>query len=115
MPAAAKLRFSLLCAGDCQHRECVTLRGGSLQDAVFPATFGVIQVEHELDGKTKTTTLLYDTGYSDHFRRVTEHYPERLYAELTPINLLGGGGAEEETASVCLGGLFVWSVSSQLY
>ncbi len=76
----------LLSAGYCVHPEFVTLRGGSLRSAAYPAGFACIR--HPSRG-----WLLFDTGYSPRFRELTGSFPSSLYRRLTPVIL-----REEQTA-----------------
>lgn len=64
-------------AGHCRHCEAMTLRGGSLGSAIFPALVGLII--HPTEGP-----VLFDTGYDDAFLTATRPFPQRLYRWLTP-------------------------------
>lgn len=74
------VKFDLLRVGHCQHPECAALRGGSRRAIDFPALVGLI--EHPNHG-----LMLYDTGYSRHFRNATQRFPECLYRVITPVQL----------------------------
>jgi glyoxylase-like metal-dependent hydrolase (beta-lactamase superfamily II) len=67
----------LLSAGFCLHPEFMTIRGGSWKPCRFPA--GFLYLRHRRFGH-----VLFDTGYSDHFRKETASFPNLLYAKLTP-------------------------------
>jgi len=77
----------LLSAGYCLHPEFVTLRGGSLRPAAYPA--GLSCIRHPSLG-----CMLFDTGYSPRFRELTGSLPYSLYRHLTPVRL------EEENTAV---------------
>ncbi|XID94513.1 MBL fold metallo-hydrolase [Paenibacillaceae bacterium WGS1546] len=83
----------LMSAGYCLHPEFVTLRGGSLRSAAFPAGFACIR--HPAQG-----WVLFDTGYSFRFLELTQSLPLSLYRMLTPVRL-----REEDTAVRQLAGL----------
>lgn len=76
----------LMSAGYCLHPEFVTLRGGSVRPAAYPAGFACIR--HPSQG-----WILFDTGYSSRFLEQTRSLPYSLYRHLTPVRLL-----EENTA-----------------
>lgn len=67
----------LLSAGFCLHPEFMSIRGGSWKPCRFPA--GFLYLRHSRFGH-----LLFDTGYSDHFRKETASFPNLLYAKLMP-------------------------------
>lgn len=75
-----RLKFDLLKVGQCQHPECVAMRGGGRNAIDFPALVGLI--EHPQRG-----LMLYDTGYSRHFWDATRRFPECLYRLVTPVTL----------------------------
>jgi glyoxylase-like metal-dependent hydrolase (beta-lactamase superfamily II) len=77
---ATPVRFELLRVGYCIHPECVAMRGGRWKAIEFPALVGLI--EHPGEG-----LMLYDTGYSGHFREATRRFPECLYRAVTPVRL----------------------------
>ncbi|TVY02031.1 MBL fold metallo-hydrolase [Cohnella terricola] len=68
----------LMSAGYCLHPEFVTLRGGSLRSAAYPAGFACIR--HPSRG-----WILFDTGYSPRFQELTKRLPLSLYRRLTPV------------------------------
>lgn len=74
------VHIRLLRVGACRHPECMAMRGGSYRPVNFPALCAVIQ--HPTFGN-----WLFDTGYSEHFRRATQVFPEKLYRWLTPVQL----------------------------
>lgn len=75
-----KVKFELLKVGFCNHLECIAMRAGRVELVEFPALCGLI--EHPEKG-----FMLYDTGYSDHFEKAAEGFPECLYKYATPIQL----------------------------
>lgn len=75
-----QVELLLLSAGYCLHPEFVTLRGGSLRSAAYPAGFACIR--HPSHG-----WILFDTGYSPRFRELTGSFPYSLYRRLTPVIL----------------------------
>jgi glyoxylase-like metal-dependent hydrolase (beta-lactamase superfamily II) len=95
--AAAELtmikRMFVLTAGFCRHPECVVIRGGSLRASSFPAS--VVVLEHAREG-----IILFDTGYSEQFRRATSAGIERMYALTTPMTVAPGESAVEQLASL---------------
>ncbi len=72
------VKLRMIRAGYCTHPERVVLQGGSWQTCSFPAMVGVIS--HPTEG-----LMLFDTGYSERFQKETAHYPNKLYAQLTPV------------------------------
>lgn len=66
--------------GYCTHPEAIVLQNGRWQTVQFPALVALIQ--HPTIGN-----ILFDTGYSDRFFRETHHWPNRLYAMITPVYL----------------------------
>lgn len=80
------LHFRLLEAGCTWHPEISIYQGGSWKSCRFPAS--VVYIEHPRHGR-----ILFDTGYSARFHEATAHFPEKLYALVTPVNL-----RPEETA-----------------
>jgi glyoxylase-like metal-dependent hydrolase (beta-lactamase superfamily II) len=77
------LEWRLYEAGYCTHPERATQIGGSLRACEFPALVSVLR--HPERG-----IILFDTGYSRHFFRATERFPERLYRMVTPVHLHDG-------------------------
>lgn len=73
-----RVNFRWCKAGCCTHPEFITIRGGKFSPVEFPSYFGLIN--HPTRGY-----ILYDTGYSSHFHTATKHFPEKLYALLTPV------------------------------
>lgn len=80
-----RVGFDWIARGSCRHPEAMTIKGGSLCAAVFPAMVGVIR--HPQVG-----TLLFDTGYDAAFMDATRRWPERLYRLATPVDF--GDGAD---------------------
>jgi glyoxylase-like metal-dependent hydrolase (beta-lactamase superfamily II) len=74
------VRLSIMQAGFCTHPEHIVLRGGRRQHIPFPAMFALI--EHPRFGP-----MLFDTGYSWRFFDETQRYPNKLYAQITPVTL----------------------------
>lgn len=79
-PQQVFVELMLMSAGYCVHPEFVTLRGGSLRPAAYPAGFACIR--HPLQG-----WILFDTGYSHRFRELTASFPYSMYRRLTPVIL----------------------------
>lgn len=75
-----KVKVTWLKTGYCTHPEAIALRGGRWQTVQFPALVALIQ--HPTFGN-----ILFDTGYSERFFRETQHWPNRLYALITPTYL----------------------------
>ncbi|MGL1904360.1 MAG: MBL fold metallo-hydrolase [Fibrobacterales bacterium] len=65
-------------AGYCTHPEFIVKKGGSFKPSIFPSTVALIN--HPSKGY-----ILFDTGYSHNFYTATAHFPEKLYALLTPV------------------------------
>ncbi len=78
-----RVGFDWIARGSTRHPEIMTLNGGSLCPADFPAMVGVIR--HPDAG-----ILLFDTGYDAAFLRATQPWPERLYRIATPVDFAGG-------------------------
>lgn len=78
--APLPLPFRLLRVGSCTHREAVAMQGAPWRIIRFPTLVGVIR--HPTQG-----VILYDTGYSGHFRDATKRLPERIYRWMTPVHL----------------------------
>jgi glyoxylase-like metal-dependent hydrolase (beta-lactamase superfamily II) len=76
----------LLSAGFCLHPEFMSIRGGSWKPCRFPA--GFVYLRHSRFGH-----VLFDTGYSDHFRKETASFPNLLYARLMPPRFQGADRA----------------------
>jgi len=72
------VQLQLLSAGHCLHPEFVTIRGGSLRSAPYPAGFACIR--HPSHG-----WMLFDTGYSSRFIGQTAKLPYALYRKITPV------------------------------
>jgi glyoxylase-like metal-dependent hydrolase (beta-lactamase superfamily II) len=70
----------ILEAGFCFHPEAMVLPGSSFAKGRFPST--VVVIEHEREG-----IVLFDTGYSSDFGRITANFPERFYSLLTPVTI----------------------------
>jgi glyoxylase-like metal-dependent hydrolase (beta-lactamase superfamily II) len=66
--------------GHCRHCERVTLAGGGWHAITFPSL--AVLIVHPREG-----TILYDTGYADHFMSATARLPERAYRWATPVTL----------------------------
>jgi glyoxylase-like metal-dependent hydrolase (beta-lactamase superfamily II) len=81
----------LLSAGFCLHPEFMAIRGGGWRPCRFPAGFAYFH--HRRYG-----AILFDTGYSDHFRAETKRFPGTLYAKLMPPRF---DGADRACAQLC--------------
>lgn len=75
-----RVQFHWLEVGHCRHPQCMAVQGGDWRSVKFPSLCALIR--HPERG-----WLLYDTGYSPHFQRVTTAWPERLYRMATPVSL----------------------------
>ncbi len=75
-----RVGFRWLERGSCRHPEVMTISGGSLCAADFPALVGVI--EHSSRG-----IFLFDTGYDPAFEEATRPFPERFYRWTTPVTI----------------------------
>jgi glyoxylase-like metal-dependent hydrolase (beta-lactamase superfamily II) len=78
--------IKLLSAGFCLHPEFMSIRGGGWRPCRFPAGFACLV--HRRHG-----AILFDTGYSDHFRAETKSFPNALYARLMPPRFDGADHA----------------------
>ena len=74
--------FELLKVGHCYHPEAIVSKGSSWKAALFPSIVGLMK--HPMFGN-----ILFDTGYADRFKDVTQSFPERLYRWTTPMTLPG--------------------------
>lgn len=82
------VKLTLLHAGYCTNPEHLVIRGGRWKHIPLPAMFALI--EHPRFG-----VMLYDTGYSQRFFDETRRYPNKLYAQITPVHL------REDEIAVC--------------
>jgi len=78
-----------LLTGRCRHPEIMTIRGGSLRPADFPAVATLIV--HPEEG-----SILFDTGYDPAFIAATASFPERLYRWTTPMTMEPGRDAASQ-------------------
>lgn len=90
-----RVGFDWIARGLTRHPEIMTMKGGSLCAADFPAMVGVIR--HPDAG-----VLLFDTGYDPAFLTATQPWPERLYRIATPVDFAGG---EDWTAWLAANGI----------
>lgn len=74
------VRLTIMQAGHCTQPEHVVMPDRPWKHIPFPAMFALI--EHPRFGP-----MLYDTGYSFRFFDETAHYPNKFYAQMTPIHL----------------------------
>lgn len=74
------MNVKFITAGFCLHPEFMVKKGGSFKTKKFPATVALIK--HPVHGY-----ILYDTGYSLEFYQATQHFPEKLYALITPVDI----------------------------
>lgn len=86
-----KVTFQLKRAGYCTAHAGVALRGRSMREIPFPATYALI--EHPREGY-----LLFDTGYTRRFYAETARWPGSLYARMTPVYIEGEEEAVAELA-----------------
>lgn len=91
MPTGVSVRWFE--AGHCVHPGFMVKPGSGLAPRHFPA--GVALIDHPSQGK-----LLFDTGYHAQFARSTRHFPERLYALVTPHSLPPGQSIKEQLATL---------------
>src|SRR5687767_10160459 len=82
------VKLTLLKAGFCTNPEHIVIRRGYWKHIPFPAMFALI--EHARFG-----VMLYDTGYSQRFFDETRRYPNKLYAQITPVHL------KEDEVAIC--------------
>lgn len=83
--------FTILSAGYCTAPEHILQRGGSHRHVRMPAMFALLQ--HPQHGN-----ILFDTGYSHRYFTATAHYPEKLYANITPVTLTDADEAKTQLA-----------------
>lgn len=79
-PDAPALQWTRYEVGHCRHPECMVRRGGRWSAQPFPSL--AFRLRHPQVGD-----VLFDTGYSRHFLRATQRFPERLYRMVTPVRL----------------------------
>lgn len=75
-----RVGFRWLERGSTRHPELMTISGGNVCVADFPALVGVI--EHSARG-----FFLFDTGYDPAFEEATDPFPERFYRWTTPVEI----------------------------
>ncbi|RDH44518.1 MBL fold metallo-hydrolase [Zooshikella ganghwensis] len=78
MPSGISIR--LLEVGHCVHPGFMVKPGLGWAPKAFPA--GVALINHPQQGY-----ILFDTGYHQRFMQCTRHFPERVYALVTPCSL----------------------------
>lgn len=71
--------FKLFKAGYCKQCEKIARKSGDVKVAEFPMIVGLIEFGDE--------KVLFDTGYSRHFKECTGPLPEKLYDMLIPVTL----------------------------
>lgn len=71
--------IKILKVGKTFQKEFLTIKGGSLCQVDFPALVGLFI--HDKFGP-----VLFDTGYDNEFFTATSHFPEKLYAMVTPVD-----------------------------
>ncbi len=74
------ITLNLLQAGYCTQYEKLAITGGAFRKIKFPAIFGLIH-------HSQLGYILFDTGYSERFYRLTNTFPNRVYAKLTPVRI----------------------------
>lgn len=74
------IHYQLFEAGFCKHCERMTLKKGRLKQCEYPAICALIK--HPQQGY-----ILFDTGYSDRFYRLTKRFPFSVYRHLTPVTI----------------------------
>lgn len=75
-----KVKLYLNYAGHCIAKENDAIQGGRKQKITFQALWGLI--EHPEKG-----WILYDTGYTERFYKATKHFPNKIYALITKVNI----------------------------
>lgn len=75
-----EVKLHLNYAGHCFAKENDSIRGGRKQKIKFHALWGLIQ--HPEKG-----WILYDTGYTERFFKVTKRYPNKIYANITKVEI----------------------------
>ncbi|KFN50593.1 MBL fold metallo-hydrolase [Arenimonas composti] len=107
--SATRLQWKIYEAGFCRHPERATRAGAPLAACEFPAL--VFRLTHPRHGH-----LLFDTGYSRHFFRATDGFPERLYRWVTPVHLRTGASfAEQLQREGIAAGDIAWVLLSHLH
>lgn len=73
------VEFEIKVAGHCTHSEWAVLKGSKTPffKRTFPASFAIIRSE-------QNGVILFDTGYSQHFKTATRAIPESFYSKLIP-------------------------------
>ena len=66
------LPYQLFQAGYCIHCQRITLQGGRFKRIAYPALCSLIR--HPTHG-----SVLFDTGYSQHFNDASARFPEKPY------------------------------------
>ena len=74
-----KVEIELYSIGYCMHPEFMVKRGGSFASIKFPALVARLSYAEK--------TMLFDTGYGEHFFEATQKFPEKIYALTTPVTL----------------------------
>ena len=72
------LPYQLFQAGYCMHCQRITLQGGRFKKVAYPALCSLIR--HPTHG-----SVLFDTGYSQHFDDASARFPEKFYQWITPV------------------------------
>ena len=75
-----KVKLYLNHAGYCWAKENDAIKGGRKQEIKFHALWGLI--EHPDKG-----LILYDTGYTRRFYSATRTFPNKIYAQLTKVEI----------------------------
>jgi glyoxylase-like metal-dependent hydrolase (beta-lactamase superfamily II) len=73
------IKIDLFQAGYCMQCEKIARRNGKIKNVKFPMIVGYIEY-----GKEK---IIFDTGYSEHFKECTQKMPEKLYDLVVPVML----------------------------
>ncbi|MBI2785744.1 MAG: MBL fold metallo-hydrolase [Legionella longbeachae] len=74
------IEYQLFEAGFCKHCERMTLKNGRFKQCEYPALCALIK--HPQQGY-----ILFDTGYSNRFYKLTQKFPFSIYRRLTPVVL----------------------------
>lgn len=73
------VKIDLFKAGHCMQCEKLARKKGVFKNVKFPMIVGYIEYGEE--------KVLFDTGYSEHFKECTSKYPQKLYDLLVPVTL----------------------------
>ncbi|GAA4850649.1 MBL fold metallo-hydrolase [Algivirga pacifica] len=72
------LRYEIMAAGHCTAYHGLAVAGAPFKPIKFRATF--VHIEHPVHGH-----MLFDTGYTLDFYKVTKQFPNKIYAQITKV------------------------------